>query len=464
MIQKAKGVLIKGDFVRQRRWIIPMRPFFLGVNQDFYKKYDFLKRPVSMLYHIRASTAVIIVSKKEFSREGNKIIGDLLSGKRTRYDFFLRNIAAVKAYIKKYDLLAEDVDYATCKELNMRHSRIMRSFFSFDFAMTDWLEELRNANPSLAERFTHAICPIEESFVTTESRELRKIFEKTSVREFSELDNDRKLKKKLLRHAGKWRYIQNNYRGIHRETTRDLLYRGIDLLRNEKKTQPRTNQKKNLLLLPKQYHLLAQAVSAVFTLKDERKRWMLIGVELFQKYLDAVARKHNISSNDLAWLTFDEVRMLERGKSAYRNPWVKRQERWLAFFDNRVCDISKGVFEHIKKQERIEDVRNEVRGIIAQKGSYVGKVKICLSREDFRNFKRGNVLITSMTRPDFLPVMEKAGAFVTDEGGITCHAAIIAREMNKPCIIGTKIATQVLKDGMLVEVDADNGMVRILER
>jgi pyruvate, water dikinase len=58
--------------------------------------------------------------------------------------------------------------------------------------------------------------------------------------------------------------------------------------------------------------------------------------------------------------------------------------------------------------------------------------------------------------------MEKAAAFVTDEGGITCHASIIAREMKKPCIVGTRIATKVLKDGMEVEVDADAGVVKIL--
>jgi pyruvate,water dikinase len=59
--------------------------------------------------------------------------------------------------------------------------------------------------------------------------------------------------------------------------------------------------------------------------------------------------------------------------------------------------------------------------------------------------------------------MQKAAAFVTDEGGLTCHAAIVAREMKKPCIIGTKIATKVLKDGDMVEVDANKGIVKILK-
>ena len=65
-----------------------------------------------------------------------------------------------------------------------------------------------------------------------------------------------------------------------------------------------------------------------------------------------------------------------------------------------------------------------------------------------------------MTNPSFLSAMHRAAAFVTNEGGITCHAAILAREMKKPCITGTKIATKVFQDGDLVEVDAERGIVR----
>ena len=78
-------------------------------------------------------------------------------------------------------------------------------------------------------------------------------------------------------------------------------------------------------------------------------------------------------------------------------------------------------------------------------------------------FKNKEILVSSMTTPSMVPIMKKAAAFITDEGGITCHAAILAREMKKPCIIGTKVATKALKDGDLVEVDADKGMVRIIK-
>lgn len=116
--------------------------------------------------------------------------------------------------------------------------------------------------------------------------------------------------------------------------------------------------------------------------------------------------------------------------------------------------------------EEDADVSNisEFSGQIACHGMVRGRVRRVIRNEDMNFFQDDEVLVSPMTIPTFLPVMKRAIAFVTDEGGITCHAAIVAREMKKPCIIGTKIATQVLRDGDLVEVNADNGVVRIIER
>ncbi len=107
---------------------------------------------------------------------------------------------------------------------------------------------------------------------------------------------------------------------------------------------------------------------------------------------------------------------------------------------------------------------DEFPGQSAQKGKTKGIVRIVKNQRHMERVHAGDIIVSPMTTPDFLPAMQKAIAFITDEGGITCHAAIVAREMKKPCIIGTKIATQVLRDGDLVEVDADNGVVRILEK
>ena len=118
-------------------------------------------------------------------------------------------------------------------------------------------------------------------------------------------------------------------------------------------------------------------------------------------------------------------------------------------------------FEGLEYSHKIID---EIRGQIGNKGIVKGRVVIVKNYRQADNVKQGDVIVSPMTTPDFLQAMKKASAFVTNEGGIICHAAIVAREMKKPCIMGTKIATQVLKDGDLVEVDADKGIVRIIER
>ena len=77
-----------------------------------------------------------------------------------------------------------------------------------------------------------------------------------------------------------------------------------------------------------------------------------------------------------------------------------------------------------------------------------------------KKIKNGDVMVSIQTMPELLPAMKKAAAFVTDMGGITSHAAIVSREMKTPCIVGTRVATKVLRDGDLVEVDANKGIVR----
>lgn len=104
----------------------------------------------------------------------------------------------------------------------------------------------------------------------------------------------------------------------------------------------------------------------------------------------------------------------------------------------------------------------EVEGSIANLGIVRGIVRIVHDITELNKVGEGDILVASMTIPEFVPAMEKAAAFVTDEGGITCHAAIVSREMDVPCIIGTEMATRVLRDGDFVEVDANNGIVRVL--
>ena len=100
-----------------------------------------------------------------------------------------------------------------------------------------------------------------------------------------------------------------------------------------------------------------------------------------------------------------------------------------------------------------------VKGLPASPGVAAGKVHVIPSAEHLRDFQAGEILVTRMTAPDWVPAMKKSKAIVADSGGMTCHAAIVSRELGIPCIVGSKYGTQVLKTGMEVTVDAKSGAV-----
>ncbi len=100
-----------------------------------------------------------------------------------------------------------------------------------------------------------------------------------------------------------------------------------------------------------------------------------------------------------------------------------------------------------------------VNGLGSSPGVAAGKVAHVTNIDELDKCKDGDILLTPMTTPDMVPAMRRAAAIVTDEGGMTCHAAIVSRELGVPCIVGTKNATKVLKDGQVVTVDGDRGTV-----
>jgi pyruvate,water dikinase len=109
--------------------------------------------------------------------------------------------------------------------------------------------------------------------------------------------------------------------------------------------------------------------------------------------------------------------------------------------------------------ERPAAGRELVRGLGAAPGIASGRVRIIGSREDAADLVDGEVLVTHMTAPDWVPLMRRAAAIVTDSGGMTCHAAIVSRELGIPCVVGTVEATTTLADGAVVTVDAGRGVV-----
>lgn len=168
-------------------------------------------------------------------------------------------------------------------------------------------------------------------------------------------------------------------------------------------------------------------------------------------------------------ILLDEIFLLDQGKlTAEQIKNIKKRKAGCAIFRNKII-LMENLKDALAKTNlvfegfNITAQKDELRGAIAYPGKVIGKVRLILHKKGISKLKKDEILVADMTSPNFIPAIRKAGAIITDEGGITCHAAIVAREMKIPCIIGTKIATEVLKDGDLVEVDADKGVVKIIK-
>ncbi len=127
--------------------------------------------------------------------------------------------------------------------------------------------------------------------------------------------------------------------------------------------------------------------------------------------------------------------------------------------------VGEKVKEFLSKKLYKEEISNKesVEGQVAYSGKVSGTVRLVFGPQHNNKVKEGDILISTATSPQLLPAMKRASGFVTDVGGVTSHAAIVARELKKPCIVGTRHATQIFNDGDMVEVDAEKGVVKILK-
>jgi len=115
--------------------------------------------------------------------------------------------------------------------------------------------------------------------------------------------------------------------------------------------------------------------------------------------------------------------------------------------------------EEEEEEETTTEKKILLKGLGASPGQGVGKVVMVSDMEDLPKVKKGDILVTVMTTPDMVPAMVRSAGIVTNEGGMTCHAAIVSRELGIPCVVGTSNATDVLKEGMTVTVEGKLGQV-----
>jgi phosphohistidine swiveling domain-containing protein len=212
---------------------------------------------------------------------------------------------------------------------------------------------------------------------------------------------------------------------------------------------------------------LIEIAQAFMILKEYRKSVYQQSYAQADKILARIAEQAGMELDELKFLSLAEMRAAIDDPAPYATIARQRRNGYLVVMveggTSRYLDGDEAHAQAEALKERREKIEvKELRGQVAYPGVVRGIAKIICTADDLPKMEEGNILISSSTNPDLLPAMKLAAAVVTEMGGIICHAAIVARELHIPCVVGTKIALKVIKDGDVVEVDATNGVVHIL--
>lgn len=274
-------------------------------------------------------------------------------------------------------------------------------------------------------------------------------------------------------------YYRSNYAHVIRSTPNEILLEMESLIgsvpdiRKEYHRLRGYSSKKSrdVAVILKRHHLQSNPLwlfARLTAWREQRKKTNLMGIHVMDFLLTALAERTGIGNNDLKYLSFDEVGNVLRGFVTADTLKRRRIEGVLI----SVSGDRVRIFESEEAQSVRQDLEaalssestDVLSGQTASQGYAKGVARVILTREDFSRFSEGEVLVTSMTRPEFVPLMQKACAIVTGEGGVTCHAAIVSRELGKPCIIGVRGVLRHVSDGDVIEVRANHGTIRLLER
>lgn len=225
----------------------------------------------------------------------------------------------------------------------------------------------------------------------------------------------------------------------------------------------------NKIKLSDELKYLFEVSTFFMYLKDLRKGIYQKSYVAMDPILEEISKRIKLTLEEVKYLTQDEINEALIDAENFSEVAKQRTEYCVSITENGKTKVYQGkkAEEIIKREtitEQIDKEIKEFKGSIAYSGKAIGIAKIISIAKDIPKIKDGEILVSSSTNPDLILAMKKASAFITDMGGITSHAAIVSREMKKPCIVGTKIATKIIKDGDLIEVDADKGVVKILKR
>jgi phosphoenolpyruvate synthase/pyruvate phosphate dikinase len=277
----------------------------------------------------------------------------------------------------------------------------------------------------------------------------------------------------LIDHQKKYFWLQNSYAGAEildenffaerKKTTEQ-----IDLKHKISKVVSAKRDVIKKYDLPETVVAMSDAIWRSAIWQDRRKELSLLTFHYKRKLLERASEVLHTPLEILEQYSSKEVLQLIDNPSQTPLQIVNYVGVKLAKGSLDKCDwdTARRAWELYAK-DKAEEGATSVKGTIACTGDVEtlrGVVRIVHDPKQAKDFTEGDILVTPMTSPDFVFVMRKASAIITDTGGITSHAAIVSRELNKPCIIGTRNATSVFKDGDGIVLDMQKGIVELVSK
>ena len=292
-----------------------------------------------------------------------------------------------------------------------------------------------------------------------------------------------KFKTQIDAYKEQFDYSKSNYANVHHINNDELKSQLEVFLKNPSKIKIEIKkierfsafQANQIQTILKRHHIRTNPLyffNRLAYFRDHRKTVNLKGFHILDFVLARLETETGIGKKYLKFISFEEIDSVIKGLIS-QETLEKRFEQGMLVSINYSSQGEIKIFEGKEAHSIIEELSYEysntdlkksiIKGFTASQGFAKGEAKIILSEKDFGKFNKGDILVTSMTKADFLPLIEIAAGIVTDEGGISSHAATVARELGKPCIIGTNNATRVIKNDDLIEVRANHGTVRTVK-
>jgi len=351
------------------------------------------------------------------------------------------------------------------------HGNFTKRLKQYLFGVCESKEEAEQA-------FIALTTPGQKSIMAIEQEEFLKIY-KQHRKDLSGKKVGEKLKAAVSRHQKKWGHLGYIYAGNQPPFTvqhylkelRDLARSNVNAakvlaesakqLRKARAARLKFVRRLKIDSLHKRLFRVATDFAETKLIRRHAQLYTLL--ILHNTLLTEIAARLKASRYEIQFMIKDEVREALRKGSFDRKQVGSRMKNCVMYAESGLEVVWTGKqMQQVRKTlvKKIKKNLSEVAGQTAQPGVARGKVKIVIRSKDMKKMNKGDILVSIATDPDIVPAMKKAAAIVTEQGGITSHAAIVSRELGTPCVIGTKIATKVFKDGDMVEVDANKAVVR----